>query len=100
MFCDAQNGEWARFNALEFGEGASVLEVRVASATNGGVLEIRLDGRTDCSWDLAKFKHRCWQEWVTKRCELTDARGKHDVFFKFVGDTGILFNASWWKFLK
>ena len=34
-----QNGSWFKFNALDFGAGANSLELRVASATNGGTLE-------------------------------------------------------------
>ena len=41
-----------------------------------------------------------WQNWVTKSCELKSVEGTHDVYFKFTGGPGFLFNVKWWKFVK
>lgn len=41
--CDLQNGEWLQMGNVDFGDGASALEMRVVSATQGGIGEIRLD---------------------------------------------------------
>lgn len=99
--CDANDCEWCRFNAVDFGPGARKLEVRVASDTSGGNLEVRLDGPD------GPLIARCqvegtggWQKWVTKTCEVRDARGVHDIFFQFKGGSGVLFNVNWWKFEK
>jgi arabinoxylan arabinofuranohydrolase len=33
-----------------------------------------------------------------KSCSVTDAKGVHDLYFKFTGDKGKLFNIDWWQF--
>jgi len=94
-----ENGEWVRFNRLDFGAGAGTVELRVASATNGGTIEIRLD-RVD-----GPLVGTCevgntggWQSWVTQTCELSGVKGQHDVVFRFVGGSGYLLNMNEWKF--
>ncbi len=99
--CDAQNGDWIKFSALDFGPGASSCEVRVASATKGGTLEIHLDSLHGPLVGTCEVQATGgWQNWVTKSCEIKDATGMHDVYFKFTGSPGILFNMNWWKFGK
>jgi hypothetical protein len=36
-------GDWVRYERVDFGRGAEVLEIRAASATSGGLIEIRQD---------------------------------------------------------
>jgi hypothetical protein len=31
-------------------------------------------------------------------CEVSGASGKHDLYLKFTGGSGYLFNLNWWKF--
>jgi len=99
--CDAQDGEWIKFNDVDFGTGALALDVRVASATEGGNLEIRLDRLDGPIIGNCKVERTGgWQKWVTKSCEIKEIKGIHDVYFKFVGAPGVLFNMNWWKFSK
>lgn len=37
------NGHWVRYEGVDFKENTEVLEIRAASATRGGMIEIRLD---------------------------------------------------------
>ncbi len=97
--CNIESGDWVRFNTLDFGVGAGVVELRVASATNGGTIEIRLD-RVD-----GPLVGTCevgntggWQSWITQTCELREVKGRHDVVFRFVGGSGYLLNMNEWKF--
>ncbi len=95
-----ENGDWIQIKGVDFGtSGATSFEARVASATSGGNIEIRLDSLT------GKLVGTCsvsetggWQTWTTKTSTISGATGVHDVFFKFTGSSGYLFNFSSWKF--
>jgi hypothetical protein len=94
-----ENGDWIRVRGVDFGEGATDFEASVASNTSGGNIELRLDSPT------GKLVGTCavtgtsgWQSWVTKTCTVSGASGKHDLYLKFTGGSGFLFNLNWWKF--
>jgi hypothetical protein len=94
-----ENGDWLRFNALDFGSGAASFEARVASATNGGNLEIRLDSPTGSLAGTCVITGTGgWQNWVTKSCSVSGLSGIHNIYLKFTGGSGYLFNINWWKF--
>jgi hypothetical protein len=38
-----QHGDWVRYEGVDFGTGAEQIEIRAASATAGGLIELRLD---------------------------------------------------------
>jgi arabinoxylan arabinofuranohydrolase len=95
-----QNGDWIQVKGVDFGQsGATGFEARVASATNGGNIEIRLDGVN------GKLVGTCsvpgtggWHTVTTKTCDISGATGVHDVFFRFTGSGDYLMNFSSWKF--
>ncbi|MBK9577884.1 MAG: family 43 glycosylhydrolase [Fibrobacterota bacterium] len=94
-----ENGDFIKLKSVDFGLGASSFEARVASATSGGTIEIRLDGET------GKLVGTCaiagtggLQTWTTKSCAVSGATGVHDLFLVFKGGSGTLFNFNWWKF--
>jgi len=94
-----ENGDYIKIKGADFGMGAKTFDVRVASNTSGGNLELRLDSET------GKLIGTCavagtggWQTWATKSCEVTGASGIHDLFLVFKGGSGSLFNLNWWKF--
>jgi arabinoxylan arabinofuranohydrolase len=94
-----ENGDWLRFNSLDFGSGAASFEARVASATNGGNLEIRLDNPTGTLAGTCVVPGTGgWQTWVTKSCSVSGLSGIHDIYLKFTGGSGYLFNINWWEF--
>ncbi|MBN1757938.1 MAG: carbohydrate-binding protein [Chitinispirillaceae bacterium] len=39
------------------------------------------------------------QSWTTETCSVSGATGKHDLYLKFTGGSGFLFNFNWWKFM-
>jgi hypothetical protein len=94
------NGDYIKVKGVDFkASGAVLFEARVASATNGGSIELRLDSLNGPKIGTCTFQGTSgWQTWVTKSCEITGATGKHDLFFKFTGGNGLLFNFNWWKF--
>ncbi len=97
--CNIENGDWIKVKGVDFGSGAASFEARVASATNGGNIELRLDSEN------GKLVGTCavtgtggWQTWITKTCNVSGATGVHDLYLKFTGGSGYLFNFNWWKF--
>lgn len=94
------NGDWIKVKGVDFGEaGAASFEASVASATNGGKIELRLDsvdGPLVGTLDVPATGG--WQEWTTATCDVEGAQGVHDLYLKFTGGDGYLFNVDWWKF--
>lgn len=96
-----ENGDYIKVKGVDFGTGAESFAARVASATSGGNIELRLDSPT------GKLVGTCevtetggWQTWVDKTCTVSGAEGIHDLYLKFTGGSGYLFNLNWWKFTK
>ena len=94
-----ENGDWLRYNNLDFGSGAASFEARVASATNGGNLEIRLNSPTGTLVGTCIISGTGgWQTWVTKSCSISGLSGLQNIYLKFTGGSGYLFNINWWRF--
>jgi len=94
-----ENGDYIKVKGVAFGSGAQNFEARVASASNGGKIELRLDSQTGtlagtCEVAVTGGK----QTWTTTSCTVTGAQGKHDLYLKFTGGSGSLFNFNWWRF--
>ncbi len=93
------NGDYIKIKGVDFGSGAKSFDARVASATSGGNIELRLGSQTGtlvgtCSVQGTGGK----QTWATKSCAVSGVTGKHDLYLKFTGGSGDLFNFNWWKF--
>ncbi len=93
------NNDYIKVKGVDFGDGAKSFEARVASGANGKI-ELHLDSQT------GKLIGTCdvagtggWDKWVTKTCDISGATGKHDLFLKFTGGSGFLFNFNWWRFI-
>jgi len=97
--CNIENGEYIKVKGVDFSTGAASFNARVASATSGGNIELRLDSPT------GKLVGTCsvtgtggWQTWADKTCTVSGATGIHDLYLKFTGGSGYLFNFNWWQF--
>ena len=69
------------------------------SATGGGAIELRLGSAT------GTLVGRCavagtggWGAWATVTCPVSGAAGTKDLFLRFTGGSGNLFNFDWWQF--
>ena len=94
-----ENGDWIRVKGVAFGSGATSFTARVASAGSGGTIELRLDGPT------GRVVSSChvpvtggWQSWTSVSCPVSGATGTHDLYLRFTGGSGYLFNVNWWQF--
>ena len=94
-----ENGDWIKVKGAAFGAGATSFNARVASAGSGGAIELRLDSTT------GTVVGRCnvpvtggWQTWTSVSCSVSGATGTHDLYLRFTGGSGYLFNVNWWQF--
>jgi arabinoxylan arabinofuranohydrolase len=94
-----ENGDWIKVKNIDFGSGASSFDVRIASATSGGNIELHLNSLNGPLAGTCSVQNTGgWQNWTTRSCAVSGATGIHDLFFKFTGGSGYLFNLNWWKF--
>jgi arabinoxylan arabinofuranohydrolase len=92
------NGDWIKVKGAAFGTGAATFSARAASAAAGGRIEVRLDSTTGTlAGSCAVPGTGGWQNWTTVSCPVT-ASGTHDVYLRFTGGSGSLFNLDWWQF--
>jgi len=97
--CDVHDGDTIKVKGVDFGKGTATFEVRVASATNGGNIQIHLDSETGpLAGTCAVSGTGGWQNWVTTSCGIKDVTGTHDLVLVFTGGGGSLFNVNWWRF--
>jgi arabinoxylan arabinofuranohydrolase len=94
-----ENGDWIKVEGVAFGAGATSFTARVASAGSGGTIELHLASPT------GTVVGRCnvpvtggWQAWTSVSCPVNGATGTHDLYLRFTGGSGNLFNVNWWQF--
>ncbi len=93
------NGSWIRIRGVNFGAGATAFFARVASAGGGGNIELRLDSLNgSLAGTCAIAATGGWQTWTTVTTAVSGASGVHDLYLKFTGGAGTLFNVNWWQF--
>ncbi len=94
-----QNAAYVAFNNIDLGTGATNFQARVASATSGGNIEVRLDSTNGTLIGTCVVPGTGgWQTWTTASCAVIGATGIHNVYLRFTGGAGYLFNVNWWKF--
>ncbi|WP_414637421.1 glycoside hydrolase family 43 protein [Actinophytocola sp.] len=94
-----ENGDWIKVKGAAFGAGASSFTARVASATSGGRIEVRLDNvNGPLAGTCTVPGTGGWQTWTTVSCPVNRPAGTHDLYLRFAGGTGFLLNVNWWQF--
>ena len=94
-----ENGDYLVFKNIDFGSGAGIFKARAASASNGGNIEIRLDGITGpVAGNCTIGGTGAWQTWADATGKVNGISGKHDLYLLFTGDSGYLFNLNWFTF--
>lgn len=94
------NNDYIKVKGIDFKTfKPKLFEARVASGANGGSIELHIDSLNGPKIGTCTFQGTGgWQTWSTKTCDVSDVSGEHDLFFKFTGGNGVLFNFNWWKF--
>ena len=97
---DINNGDWVRIVGVDFGsKGAKKFTASIASASQGGTIELRLGGLDGKLMGTCKVENTGGlQTWKSATCEVSDAKGVQDIYLKFTGGEGSLFNVDYWKF--
>ncbi|MET7964986.1 family 43 glycosylhydrolase [Micromonospora zamorensis] len=94
-----ENGDYVKVKGVAFGGGATSFTARVASATSGGRIEVRLDSATGPTVGTCTVGGTGgWQTWTTTTCAVSGATGTRDLYLRFAGGSGNLFNLNWWQF--
>lgn len=96
---DIDNADYIKVKGVNFGKGAKSFEASVASASQGGAIEIHTDSLSGPLLGTCMVASTGdWQKWITKRCTISKTKGIHDLYFIFIGSKGKMFNFDWWKF--
>ncbi|MEU4690035.1 glycoside hydrolase family 43 protein [Actinoplanes sp. NPDC023714] len=94
-----ENGDYIKVKGVAFGAGATSFSARVASAAAGGRLEVRYGSPTGTLGGTCTVPATGgWQTWTTVSCPVSGATGTRDVYLRFTGGSGYLFNVDWWRF--
>jgi O-glycosyl hydrolase/beta-glucanase (GH16 family) len=94
------DGDWALYKNIDFGSGVRSVQVRVASAGNGGTLEFRLNGTSGpLIGSVAIPITGGWQTWTTVSTTIARVRGTNDLYIVFRG-TSDIGNVNWFKFSR
>ncbi|MFG1894143.1 family 43 glycosylhydrolase [Micromonospora zamorensis] len=94
-----ENGDYVKVKGVAFGGGATSFTARVASATSGGRIEVRLDSASGPVVGTCTVGGTGgWQTWATTTCAVSGATGTRDLYLRFAGGSGNLFNLNWWQF--
>ncbi|MBN2650017.1 MAG: family 43 glycosylhydrolase [Prolixibacteraceae bacterium] len=92
------NGDYLIVRSVDFGKGAKTFAARVASASQGGQIEVRLDTPDGKLLGTIDVKNTgSWEKWSTVKGKVKKATGVHDVCLVFKGSKGELFNFDWWQ---
>ncbi|WP_433303858.1 family 43 glycosylhydrolase [Actinoplanes sp. CA-030573] len=93
------NGDYIKVKGVAFGGGATSFSARVASAASGGTIELRLGGVNGTVVGTCAVPGTGgWQTWTTVTCPVAGATGTQDLYLRFTGGSGSLFNVNWWQF--
>jgi hypothetical protein len=80
------NGDYIKVKGLAFGTGAKSFTARVASATSGGKVELRLGSKTGALIGTCTVASTgSAQKLTSVTCSVTGTTGTQDLFFVFIG---------------
>ncbi|EPR10369.1 carbohydrate-binding protein [Ruminiclostridium papyrosolvens] len=94
-----ENGDYTVYNNFDFRNGVTAFKARVASGASGGNIEIRLDSITGPLVGTCPVTSTGgWQTWADATCNVSGASGIHNLYLKFTGGSGYIFNLNWFRF--
>ena len=94
------DGSYIKVCNVDFGgKGAAKFMAGMAGAAENGAIELRLDSETGPIIGTLKVKATGGADkWETQSCDVSGAKGVHDLVLKFTGGHEPLFDFDWWKF--
>ena len=71
-----EHGDWVRYERMDFGPGTEQMEVRAASATEGGIIELRLDAPDGELLGTCSVPNTGgWQTWASFHAKIKSLSG-------------------------
>ena len=97
-----ENGDWVRFDDIDFGNGGvTAAMINVAAGMQGGAAEVYIDDM-EAGSKVAEIEIKntgSWSNFVTCTGECADVTGIHRVFVKFVSpETASICDFAWVQF--
>lgn len=81
------NGHWVKYKDIDFKENSDVLEIRAASASDGGIIEIRLDAPDGEIIGSCPIPHTGdWQSWTSFNAKIKPQSGVKTLCLVFKGN--------------
>ena len=90
-----ENGDYIMFKNIDFEDGAKSFNARVAGGNETCQIEVYID--TLDSKPIGKCSVEStggWQNWTDISCNISKVTDKHNVYLKFTGGEGFLFNIN------
>ena len=95
------DGSYIKVAGVDFASGAASFTAGVASATQGGTIELHLDSVDGpVIGECPISPTGGWQTWQQASCSISGTEGVHDLYLVFRGGEGQLFSVDWWQFAK
>src|SRR5690606_30062772 len=93
------DGDWVKYANVNFQDGASAVNIRAASDTTGGTIELRTGSPTGSLIGTVEISNTGgWQTWQTFTGNV-EVTGVHDLYLVFAGDSNHdLMNVNWFEF--
>lgn len=92
------NGDYIKVRNVDFGEGAKTFEANVASANDGGKIEIRIGSLDGSILGICDVKNTGeLHNWKLQSTQIKKTKGVHDLYFVFKGNGQNLFNFDFWR---
>ena len=99
MVTNISNGDYTSLKGVDFGDGAKTLQVRAASATSGGSVEVHLQSATGTLVATCAVSGTGdWKTWKTVSCSVNNCSGIKNIYFVYKG-SGELFRLNWFRFI-
>ncbi|WP_376773951.1 carbohydrate-binding protein [Paenibacillus phytorum] len=101
---NVRNGDYAVYNNVDFGSGATSFIASVSrDQFAGGTIEVRLDSATGTlAGTLAVDTYKGWTTYETKKTNIQNISGVHNLYLVFRtgqgNTTGYVCNMDWFKF--
>ncbi len=91
------HGNWLKYEGIDFGERTERLEIRAASATRGGTIEVRLDGPEGTLLGACEVPNTGgWQSWRSFNVNFSPVSGVNTVCLVFKSNQRHPVNTQLW----
>ena len=92
-----ERGNWVRYEGVDFGSGTDQIEIRAASASGGGIIELRLDGPDGELLGTCLIPNTGdWQHWASFQPRIKSVSGTKTLCLTFKQPPSAALNAPLW----